>query len=80
MAGKPFVLYTRPHKDGKKVYYAKFKLTTGGYSTAKSTGETAKPRAEAWGYDYINVCLQLVLDVSFQMGCKSQESGKSDFF
>lgn len=46
--GKPYTLYKRKRKDGKEVYYCKFKKPDGTYSTALSTGQTSKPKAETW--------------------------------
>jgi len=47
--GKPFYLYRR-----NRVYYCRFKLSDGQLSPAKSTGETAKGRAERWAIDYLS--------------------------
>lgn len=46
--GKPFTLYRR-----NQIYYVRFKLPDGRWSIAKSTGQTAKGRAEAWCIDYL---------------------------
>jgi len=47
-SGKPFSLLKRG-----KYWYCRFKLPDGRYSTAKSTKETSKHRAEAWAVNYI---------------------------
>ncbi len=47
--GKPYSLYKRNH-----VYYCRFKLPNNRWSTAKSTGDTTKSRAERWAFDYLN--------------------------
>ncbi|OHD70616.1 MAG: hypothetical protein A2W19_03530 [Spirochaetes bacterium RBG_16_49_21] len=46
--GKPFTLYRR-----NRIYYCRFKLPDGSWSTARSTGETARGRAEAWAINYL---------------------------
>lgn len=51
MTGKPYSLYKRKSNG---IYYAQFKLVDGTWSIAKSTGETAKGRAEKWAIDYLN--------------------------
>jgi len=45
---KPFTLFKR-----KKIYYCYFALPDGSRSTPKSTGETAKGRAETWAIRYL---------------------------
>ncbi len=47
--GKPYTLYRR-----NKVYYVRFKLPGNRWSTAKSTGETTRGRAERWAYNYLS--------------------------
>jgi len=47
--GKPFSIYRR-----QKKYYVRFKLPDGTWSTAKSTGQTSKGRAEAWCIEYLH--------------------------
>lgn len=47
--GKPYSLYRR-----KKVYYVRFKLPGNRWSTAKSTGETVRGKAERWAYNYLS--------------------------
>jgi len=49
MSGKLFTLTKR-----RKIFYVRFKLPGGGWSTAKSTGETVKSRAEKWAINYLN--------------------------
>ncbi|HNR88564.1 MAG TPA: tyrosine-type recombinase/integrase [Spirochaetota bacterium] len=46
--GKPFYLYRR-----NRVYYCRFKLPDGRINPGKSTGETAKGRAEQWAIEYL---------------------------
>ncbi len=48
-SGKPYTLYRRD-----RVFYCRFKLQNGEWSPAKSTGETAKGRAEKWAVDYLH--------------------------
>jgi len=50
---KPYYLYTRPRKDGKKVFYVKFRSPDGEYLSGKSTGETDQSAAEAWAIEQI---------------------------
>jgi integrase len=50
---KPYYLYTRKRKDGKKVFYVKFRSPEGEYLTGKSTGETDQSAAEAWAIEQI---------------------------
>lgn len=45
---KPYSLYRRG-----KIYYARFRMPDNTWSTAKSSGETAKGRAESWAINYI---------------------------
>ncbi|OHD68842.1 MAG: hypothetical protein A2W19_17365 [Spirochaetes bacterium RBG_16_49_21] len=47
--GKPYSIFKR-----NNVYYVRFKLSSGTWSTAKSTGERAKGRAERWAVDYLS--------------------------
>lgn len=49
--GKPYTVFKRINS---RIYYAQFKLPDGRWSTAKSTGETSKGRAEAWAIDYLS--------------------------
>ncbi len=51
---KPFSIHPRTQKNGKSVYYAQFRLPNGKWSTAKSTRETSRARAEAWAIQYLN--------------------------
>lgn len=48
MHGKPFNLYKRGN-----TFYARFKLPDGKWSTAKSTRQSSKSKAEAWIIDYL---------------------------
>lgn len=41
-----FSIYTRTRKNGKAVFYARFKKPDGSYTTAISTGCTTKRDAE----------------------------------
>jgi hypothetical protein len=43
MSGRPFSLFKR-----NRIYYVRFQLPDGTRSTAKSTGETTRSRAEKW--------------------------------
>jgi len=66
MTGKSYMVFKRDgtktknksgEKSGKKnggIWYAQFKLPDGSWSYAKSTGETAKGRAEKWAMDYLS--------------------------
>jgi integrase len=47
--GKPYTLYKRD-----RVYYARFKLPNGKWSTAKTTGLTSKGTAERWCIEYLS--------------------------
>lgn len=47
--GKPYSLYKR-----NRVYYCRFKLPNNRWSTAKSTGETTKSKAERWAFNYLS--------------------------
>ena len=47
--GKPYTLYKR-----HRIYYVRFKLPTGRWSTAKSTGITNKGAAERWCIEYLS--------------------------
>ena len=53
MSGKKFSLFPRKRKNGKAVYYAQFKLPSGKWSTAKSTGQTNRSLAESWCIEYM---------------------------
>jgi hypothetical protein len=46
--GKPYSLFRR-----NRIYYVRFKLPDGNLSNARSTGETARGRAEAWAVKYL---------------------------
>lgn len=50
---KPFSLYTRKLKNGKPVYYVKFRLPDGSWSSGKCTGQISKNKAEAYCIDYL---------------------------
>ena len=52
MTGKLFSLHKRIKKN-KSIYYCQFKLPDDSWSTAKSTGETTKVKAENWAIDYL---------------------------
>jgi len=49
LSGKPFTLYKR-----NRTYYARFKLPSGRWSTAKSTGISSKGKAERWCIEYLS--------------------------
>ena len=73
MAGKPFSIYCRRKKNGKKVYYCRFKNPDGTYSSGKSTEQTSRARAESWAFDYLQN------RTSHYQDMKLSEAGK-DFF
>lgn len=50
---KLFTLYTRPRKDGKAVYYARFRLPGGARSPGKNTGQTSEAAARRWAMEYL---------------------------
>ena len=50
---KPFSLYTRTPKNGKPVYYVKYRLPDGSWGTGRSTGQNSKYRAEAHCIEYL---------------------------
>jgi len=52
MTGKLFSLHKRIKKN-KSIYYCQFKLPDDSWSTAKSTGQTSKVKAENWAIDYL---------------------------
>lgn len=54
MFGKNYSLHTRTTQKGKKIYYVQFRLPSGKWGTPRSTGESAKSRAEAWAIAYLN--------------------------
>jgi len=47
--GKPYSLYKR-----NRVYYVRFKLPDNRWSTARSTGESSRSKAERWAFDYLS--------------------------
>ena len=47
--GQIFCVFKR-----KRVYYAQFKLASGRWSIAKSTGALTRGKAERWAYDYLS--------------------------
>ncbi|MCF7953879.1 MAG: site-specific integrase [Spirochaetales bacterium] len=53
MDKKPYSLYKRRLDSGRTVYYARFRLDNGSWSTAKSTGQSTKTSAEAWAIKYL---------------------------
>ena len=53
MKKKPYSLWKRKLKNGNFVYYVRFRLDDGSWSTAKSSGETTKTAAEAWAINYL---------------------------
>jgi hypothetical protein len=46
-----FSIYTCKRKDGKSVYYARFKNPDGTYSTDKTTGQPTRRDAVKWCED-----------------------------
>lgn len=46
--GKPYSLWNRRLDSGRFVYYVRFRLDTGGWSSAKSSGQSNKRAAIAW--------------------------------
>ena len=50
---KPYYLYSRKRKDGKRVFYVKFRGPDGEYLSGKSTGETDESSAEGWAIEQI---------------------------
>ena len=52
---KPYYLYTRPRKDGKKVFYVKFRSPDGEYLSGKSTGETDQSAAGSFEDERFNL-------------------------
>ncbi len=49
MSGRPFSLFKR-----NRIYYVRFQLPDGTRSTAKSTSETSRSRAESWAINYLH--------------------------
>ncbi len=47
--GKPYSLYKR-----NRTYYVRYKLPDNQWSTAKSTGESSRSKAERWAFDYLS--------------------------
>jgi integrase len=54
MGKKPYSLWKRRLESGKTVYYVRFRLDDGSWSTAKSSGEKTKTAAEAWAIKYLS--------------------------
>ena len=52
MTGKLFSLHKRIKKN-KSIFYCQFKLPDNSWSTAKSTGQSSKIKAENWALDYL---------------------------
>ncbi|MCP4129379.1 MAG: tyrosine-type recombinase/integrase [bacterium] len=75
MSNKPYSIYPRKRKNGKPVYYAQFRLPSGKWSTAKSTGETSKNRAENWCIEYLQAG-----QVVFKENVSLHEFTGNDFF
>ena len=53
MQKKPYSLWKRRLNSGRFVYYVRFRLENGAWSTAKSSGQTKKTMAEAWAIEYL---------------------------
>ena len=53
MQKKPYSLWKRRLDSGRFVYYVRFRLENGAWSTAKSSGQTKKTTAEAWAIEYL---------------------------
>jgi integrase len=69
--GKPYSIFKR-----NRVYYCRFKLPDGNWSTARSTGETSKGRAERWAIDYLQAGKgQIAVNISTTL-----ETLSKDFF
>lgn len=54
MPGKNYSLHPRTTKKGTKIFYVQFRLPTGRWGNAISTGETTCGRAEEWVIGYLN--------------------------
>ncbi|MDC7227926.1 MAG: phage integrase SAM-like domain-containing protein [Spirochaetales bacterium] len=52
-AKKPYSLWKRRLDSGRFIYYVRFRLDNDHWSTAKSSGQTKKTRAEAWAIEYL---------------------------
>ena len=53
MQKKPYSLWKRRLNSGRFIYYVRFRLDDGRWSTAKSSGQTKKTTAEAWAIEYL---------------------------
>ena len=51
---KPYSLWKRKLDSGRVVYYVRFRLDSGKWSVAKSSGQSKKGAAEAWAVNYLN--------------------------
>lgn len=51
--GRPYTLYPRQTKHGKKVWYVQFREADGHFGVAKSSGKESKGEAEAWAVEYL---------------------------
>jgi integrase len=68
---KPYYLYARRRKDGKKVFYVKFRTPDGEYLSGRSTGETDPSAAEAWAIEEItNGRVRVRADIRFDAYAK----------
>ena len=52
-AGRPFMLYVRPRKRGKPIYYVRYKRPGGGWTVAQSTGQTSEGAAETYALEQL---------------------------
>ncbi len=50
---KPLSFYLRKLKKGKPVYYVRFRIPGGSWSSGKNTGQTSRGSAEAWAIRYL---------------------------
>jgi len=50
MAHKPFTTYRRPGKNGKSVFYIRFRDDDGNLLPGRSSGQFSKGAAESWAY------------------------------
>ncbi|MBN2161030.1 MAG: tyrosine-type recombinase/integrase [Spirochaetes bacterium] len=60
-SGKPYCITKRG-----RYYYALFKLPSGEWSSARSTGETTKGKAEAWAINYIQAGIIVTKNSTFR--------------
>jgi integrase len=69
---KPYYLYTRTRKNGKKAFYVKFRGPDDEYLSGKCTGETDKSLAEGWAIQQIaEGKVRVRADVRFEVYAKN---------